>query len=61
LNEIFILRDMIPKEIPKVQSEATRIMWENFRRYRTRRLWRDFPHHAEYVEKYFTDPSKRKK
>jgi hypothetical protein len=26
LNEIFILRDMIPKEIPKVQSEATRIM-----------------------------------
>lgn len=61
LNEIFILNKLIEEKIPKEESEAIRIMWEDYRRYRTCRFWRHFPHHAAYVEKYFTDPKTRKK
>ena len=61
LNEILISKKLINQEVLPVESEAWRITWENYRRYRTCRFWRHFPHHAEYVEKFFTDPKKRKK
>lgn len=61
LNELLLYKKLINQELPRVESEAWRITWENFRRYRTCRMWRYFPHHAEYVEKFFTDPRKRKK
>lgn len=61
LNEILLYKKLINQEVPRVESEAWRITWENFRRYRTCRMWRHFPHHAEYVERFFTDPRKRKK
>jgi len=61
LGEIFIFKKLIQETTLIVESEATRVMWEDFRRYRTCRFWRHFPHHAEYVKKYFTDPKTRNK
>jgi hypothetical protein len=37
LNEIFILNKLIEEKIPKEESDAIRIMWEDYRRYRTPR------------------------
>ena len=61
LGQILVSKELVKDNVFEIQNEALRTMWEDYRRYRTRRLWRHFPHHAAYVEKYFTDPKTRKK